>query len=160
MKPYLFNYRCPHCQKSLQSQNTESGHTVPCPGCAKPFVVPPPPPRPLGGWLTAYGVVQVLVLSLFLVTFAFVPLAILMTPFMIPGLILLYGFFKQRRWFVPCVLYAQVFNFLMGVSVLLLEAQTTEPAVAWARLGVTWIISITFLLYFWRSKRVKETFTA
>ncbi len=143
----------------LQSEHTESGKSLTCPGCKQALIAPPAPPRPIGGWLAAYGVLQILALCMYVMTFALAPLAILLTPFMAPTIILLYGFFKQRKWFVPCALYAQVFNFLMAASVFISESQIVEPAIGWIRLLTIWALSLTCLLYFWRSQRVKETFT-
>jgi hypothetical protein len=136
MKPYPVTYACPHCKQRLQSPSTDASKTVSCCFCQKSFVTPQAPPRPLGGWLTFYGVVMVLV-----TTFAFV--SVVFIPFGILAIFALYGFFKQRRWFVPLTIISNMIGIVLGLYF--------APATA--------AVSLIVAVYFWRSKRVKETFT-
>jgi hypothetical protein len=159
MKPFSFTYSCPHCKMSLQSPNTGSGQTVSCPGCEKQFVVPPPPPRPLGGWLLVFGIWLVVALTVFLVMLVAYPVSFLLSPYTTPTIVLTYGFFKQRKWFTPCVMFSQVYNSLSSLAVFSLRGPNSDPDLALLSLVFAQVYSALCLIYFWRSRRVKETFT-
>ena len=145
MKPYFFIYHCPHCHKSLQSQNTESGKTLSCPGCQSVFTVPPPPARPLGGWLQFYefGVLFGYALILACVVAGFFMVGwvefLVFIPISTIPIIYIYGLHKQRKWFVRAAITLHFISLLLNV--LLLSA--------YGFFDLAWII------YFGRSQRVK-----
>ena len=56
---------------------------------------------------------------------------------------ILYGFFMQRKWFVKITIISNAVGIVVGVVFYLPQA----------------ILSLILLLYFMRSRRVKETFT-
>ena len=56
---------------------------------------------------------------------------------------ILYGFFMQRKWFVKMTIISSAVGIVVGVVFYLPQA----------------ILSLILLLYFMRSRRVKETFT-
>lgn len=56
---------------------------------------------------------------------------------------MLYGFFMQRKWFVKMTIISNAVGIVVGVVFYLPQA----------------ILSLILLLYFMRSRRVKETFT-
>jgi len=142
MKPYKMFYACPHCGKKLESQNTLAGQTHACPLCEKSFVVPPAPPRPIGGWLTFYGTILLLGTAYGAVLCA---MTIILIPLIIPMGIFLYGFFTQRKWFMPISIASSIIGIVLGMLFFDL----------WAVL-----VSTVVLGYFWKSRRVRETFVA
>ena len=56
---------------------------------------------------------------------------------------ILYGFFMQRKWFIKMTIISNAVGIVVGVVFYLPQA----------------ILSLILLLYFMRSRRVKETFT-
>ena len=56
---------------------------------------------------------------------------------------MLYGFFMQRKWFVKMTIISNAVGIVVSVVFYLPQA----------------ILSLILLLYFMRSRRVKETFT-
>ena len=56
---------------------------------------------------------------------------------------ILYGFFMKRKWFVKMTIISNAVGLVVGVVFYLPQA----------------ILSLILLLYFMRSRRVKETFT-
>jgi hypothetical protein len=140
MKPYLMKYPCPHCKMGLQSEHTESRKTLSCPRCQKTFVTPAALPRPFGGWLIAFGVLLTLGYSCAVIVCAF---SIFLIPLILPMSWMLYGFFMQRKWFVKMTIISNAVGIVVGVVFYLPQA----------------ILSLILLLYFMRSRRVKETFT-
>jgi uncharacterized paraquat-inducible protein A len=171
MKTYLMNYQCPHCKMRLQSENTDSGKTLSCPGCQQAFTAPQAPPRPIGGWLTVYAVLMVLglcslgvIFSMWIVmglsiapmeTLAITPLILLL---FLPGFVLAYGFFKQRKWFVTFQMFALIANLPIVFFSLAIEPSSKHAGLFWFQFIFACGVTIGLLLYFWRSKRVKETF--
>lgn len=172
MKPYFFTYHCPHCKKNLQSPNTEDGKSLSCPECLEVFTVPPPPPRPIGGWLSVLAVITVLGWTMLGVIFAgVVAVGIINSPLLalpiiatigvvlLPGIVLSYGFFKRRKWFVPCQMFSLI-TAASGNTVVYAVNESIKPDdTFWIRVVCLYAVSGVFILYFWRSKRVKETFT-
>jgi hypothetical protein len=153
MKPYSFIYPCPYCQKSLQSQNIDTAKTLFCPACQGVFKAPTPPARPIGGWLTFYGVHLLLgyasLLVFFMASFFIVGwlgshvLLLVFFPFISIYSVYVYGMHKQRKWFIPAaIVWHSIWSILGAIFV--------HPLFVF---GFVWI------LYFLRSQRVKETFT-
>jgi uncharacterized paraquat-inducible protein A len=140
MKPYLMKFACPHCKMGLQSEHTESGKSLSCPGCKQAFIAPPAPPRPFGGWLAVIGVLLLLGFAYGVVLCIF---SIILIPLLVPMIWGLYGFVKQRKWFITFSIVSYSFGIVLGLIF--------SPAQAFLFLGV--------VVYFWRSQRVKETFT-
>jgi len=85
--------------------------------------------------LTFYGVLMVLGTTFLFLTVVLIPLGI-------PAIFGLYGFFKQRRWFVPLTIITNLSWFPLALYYSL-------PTAA---------ICLIVALYFWRSRRVRETF--
>jgi hypothetical protein len=135
MKPFPFTYACPHCYQRLQSPNTDAGKTLSCHFCRKNFIAPKAPPRPLGGLLILYGVMMVLGTAFAFASIVFIPIGI-------PVAFGLYGFFKQRKWFVP-------FTLISNVSGLAIGMYYSLP---------TSVSCLLVAIYFLCSKRVRETF--
>jgi hypothetical protein len=158
MKTYLMNYQCPHCKMGLQSQHTESGKALSCPGCQQSFVAPQAPPRPLGGWLAFLAITLALGGSMSVV-FAIIGLdegdlklvAWHLFAGLIPSATGLYAVVRSRRWFVP---FFVSFLWIQYVAEMFFMIESQGPRSGMVGAG---IYATIWTIYLFKSKRVKET---